>query len=410
MSRDARRGRLSTLALLVGAAACGAPSPRARAPARDPAVFLASRARGTAAPAAPVRVKTEGDRSAVYDGALVALVHVARGERAAAAQVLEGLAAVQSEDGALPFSFGPEGPDPRAPYVRSGALAWVGYAAAAYLDAERGGPSRAVVVALAHRAAAYLLAHQVRAPSDPRDGLVTGGAGTYRYDEAGGRVREIYVPGDVGWASTEHNIDAYFFLRKLARVTEAPRYAAAADRIGRALRERAWLADAGQLARGVGEDGLDRGLALDCASWGALFLAAQGDRLRAETAFAVADARYGVQLAGHRPYAHAPVYATEPLRRLFGPRLPSTSWDTLDVVWPEGSAGVALAALRLGRRERARAILDALERLRDPAGALPTATLEVPLELSAGPGVAGTAWALLVRAELDGARPLLWVD
>jgi hypothetical protein len=95
--------------------------------------------------------------------------------------------------------------------------------------------------------------------------------------------------------------------------------------------------------------------------------------------------------------------------RHFASVVPAQTWERLDAVWPEGSAGVALAAWRTGHVDRARAILDALEPLRAPDGSLPTSTVDVPFVLDTRPSIAGTAWDLLVRFELDRAdKPTLW--
>jgi hypothetical protein len=90
--------------------------------------------------------------------------------------------------------------------------------------------------------------------------------------------------------------------------------------------------------------------------------------------------------------------------------LPAPEWDGIQAVWAEGSAGVALAALRLGHPERASAILDQLEKLRGPTGALPTFTVEIPSELDTQPSLAGTLWVELVRFEIarGAERPTLW--
>ena len=91
-------------------------------------------------------------------------------------------------------------------------------------------------------------------------------------------------------------------------------------------------------------------------------------------------------------------------------RLPALEWDELEAVWPEGSAGVALAALRLGRVVRAQAILDSLEPLRAAGGGMPTFTVEIPSEMDTAPSLAGTLWIELVRFELarDRDQPTLW--
>jgi hypothetical protein len=99
------------------------------------------------------------------------------------------------------------------------------------------------------------------------------------------------------------------------------------------------------------------------------------------------------------------------LLRHFAHELPATSWEKLPVVWPEGSAGVAFAALRQGKADRARSILDTLERLRLSDGSLPTSTVAVPFLLDTRPSIAGTAWVALVRFELQRppGMPTLWV-
>src|ERR1019366_6060426 len=167
--------------------------------------------------------------------------------------------------------------------------------------------------------------------------------------------------------------------------------------------------------QGFGERGADEALALDCASWGSIFLGASGDRARADTALSIGDARYASHdprssARGHRPYAAGPLIENVGVRRHFAGKLPAQTWDRLDVVWPEGSAGVALAEWRAGHLDRAAAILDALEPLRANDGSLPTASVEVPFTFDTLPSVAGTAWVALVRFELarPGGPPAAW--
>jgi hypothetical protein len=411
--------------------ACAAISPAACSPATsprsarsasavaDPLVYLRRSLVPWPSPQAAGRLALTdpgAKRVAAYDSALMVLVLIRRGSREEAASVIEALLALQRSDGSVPFSFVLPRPDDTVPYVRSGAVAWVGYAATEYLDAAAAGPARTEALALARAAARYLIGRQVSKDGDPRDGLVRGGTGILRYeaDERGG-VRERLEPGEIEWTSTEHNVDAFFFLRALARVTGDEKYAVTAARIARGL-QRAWDPARGQLARGMSEAGPDVVPALDCASWGSIFLGATGDRERAGTAASVADSGYAARdrrtgAHGHRMQSHGPVMEGEVLMRVLGPRLPASDWAQLDAVWPEGSAGVALAAWRAGRAERAHAILDSLEPLRGRDGSLPTATIEVPFLFDTRPSVAGTAWVELVRFELRRApdHPTFWV-
>jgi hypothetical protein len=414
------RRALLALLLLSCADGRGRPAPipaQATRETHDATSFLAGRLRpwprndsdGLLAVTDPA-----ASRVASYDSALLVLVLLRTGHRETAARVLRALSALQEADGGLPFSFTLPAPDPAHRYERAGAIAWVGYAAAEYLDAEQGGPARDVARTLGQRVAGYLLSHQVNRAGDPRDGLVRGGTGSFRYELRGEEVREEFDPADISWASVEHNIDAYFALRALARVIDERAYVEAARRIGDALRTSAWSDKHGQFVSGLDPGGRDETLALDCASWGSVLLGAIGEAARADTAFAIADARFAStgpgQARGHQPYAHGPVLSDERLMRHFARMLPATSWEALNAVWPEGTAGVAFAALRQGRSDRARTMLDALEPLRSADGSLPTSTVAVPFLLDTRPGIAGTAWVELVRFELDRppGKPTLW--
>jgi hypothetical protein len=352
-----------------------------------------------------------GPRVSSYDNALLALYLIRRGHRDDAGRILAALARLQQPDGAIPFSFTWPRPDDGEIYIRSGAAAWVGYAASEYLDAERGGIARPAITEMAHRIAGYLLEHQLHRAGDPRDGLVLGGFGTYRQELEAEQVREVFVPGEIEWASSEHNIDAFFFLRDFGALTGDERLQRTAAEIAQALQQRGFDPVTGQLVRGLSESGPDPALALDCASWGSMFLHATGDDLRAETALGSAELRYRSSSAsarGHRPYAHAPIIENRALAAHY--HLPADNWDDLAGIWAEGSAGVALAALRLGRPERARQILAELEPLRAANGGMPTFTIEIPAQLDTQPSLAGTAWVELVRYELS--RPtdaaILW--
>jgi hypothetical protein len=345
-------------------------------------------------------------RVSSYDNALLAIYLLRHGQRPLAGAILSALATLQREDGALPFTFKWPAPEPGNDYVRTGAVAWVGYAAVEYLDSDRGGPARDRVVGLAHRIANFLIDRQFTRDGDPRDGLVLGGEGSFRLEVEAGQLRERYTPGPIDWASTEHNIDAYFFLRDFAKLTGDPRFQRAADRIREALVARGFMAAAGQLVQGFGQTGVDPAYALDCASWGALFLLAAGEPIRAETSLAAAEWRYrshepATGVFGHRPYAHAVIIENRALAEHFRGALSASNWDDVKGVWPEGSAGVALAALRLGRRERAQEILSALERLRTPGGGLQTFTAKLPVDFDTLPSLAGTVWIELVRYELE---------
>jgi hypothetical protein len=259
---------------------------------------------------------------------------------------------------------------------------------------------------LAHRIARYLLAHQVLDKKDPRFGLFTGGAGTYSQVVAGASLQEVFVADEITWAATEHNIDCYFFLRNLARITENREFTAAAERVKNSLLTTLWSDNLGTFARGMRPTGLDLGNALDCASWGALFLIAIGETEKAQRAlqtaerdFASSDSLTGI--TGHKPYSDAEIFANRDIANYYRKTFPTDNWTAISGVWPEGSAGVALTAFRLGHSSRAVQILSELERLRAARGTLPDFTQAIPQEFDTAPSAAGTAWIELVRREID---------
>jgi hypothetical protein len=131
----------------------------------------------------------------------------------------------------------------------------------------------------------------------------------------------------------------------------------AADRIKRALVERLWVESKDGLGRfyqGVDRQQLNMGKALDCASWGALFLLAIGETAKAEAAVRYAEATFATTFRPSAP----PAVGSVQLYRPYAGKNDEIEWDDYpDLVWAEGSLGVALAYLRLGRRDKFDAIV-----------------------------------------------------
>jgi hypothetical protein len=210
-------------------------------------------------------------RSFVYDDALAVLAFLGANRADAARTILTQLARLQSTDGSLPFSVDDYLGHVADDYTRSGALAWVGYAAVQYEFETGSGEFRP----LAEGIARYLESLQVTraneySADDPRYGSVLGGQGQY---DSGYN----YIDAPVTFASTEHNIDAYFFFRDLGYLTSrdaatGDQYSRVAELIKQSLLTRFWDAADQRFYQGVSLGGPDRGLALDLSSWGALLL------------------------------------------------------------------------------------------------------------------------------------------
>ena len=394
-------------------------TPNAAVPVPDPPRrgLILSYAPGAGAPGLLHR------RSFTYDAALGAIAFTTAGDWGSASRLLQALARVQRPDGTFWFSYRtdvawPTELDHDMGIVRSGATAWAGYAFAFYL--ERRPPAdprlereRGLFLGIARRVADALLGDRVAEPG-PARGLVRGGRALIRLvpDPQGPGIREVYEDRPVGWVSTEHNLATHFLLTALHRLTGEAQYGVAARGIQEGLQAGLWQEDLGQFAQGVLADGqLDRQLALDCASWGALFLWAIGDRDRAIRAATVADRVYrsaDAGATGHRPYDGAPLYEDPDVQRRLLPAAPEARWQDLPFVWTEGSLGVALALARLGRGERAREIVREVLKLRH-GGGIRLASRELPHQFAAWPSVAGTAWHVIVDVALRSpATPGLW--
>ncbi|MFQ5926725.1 MAG: hypothetical protein ACE5MH_04750 [Terriglobia bacterium] len=312
-------------------------------------------------------------RSATYDNALAALAFLISGETDAAAFTLHALARQVRPDGSLWFGYNTTNswPDERyheSAIVRAGAVGWVGYAFTFYLThapacvaADRGcARERVFFQETAERLANYLLSLQVDDPADSRHGLLRLGYATIElaYRAETDEVVEIYLDEPALGISAENNISAWFFFRQLGQLTGEARWSDTAERIRHGLLRGAWNETLGQFNRGFHSWGApDPVKALDCASWGVLFLLAAGEPEQARRALEAIEAYYPARdgdAVGYGPYFDHPVFKTPEVGRHFFPDNPRKEWRDLSLVWSEGTLGVALAYLRMGQAERAR--------------------------------------------------------
>jgi hypothetical protein len=330
------------------------------------------------------------DRSFVYDDALAMIALSLAGRRDDARAIGDTLAALLTPDAALGFSFSLASPTAyNVRYVRAGAVAWAGYAMALHdaLAHERR------FTPVARRIADRLLASRISTPGDPRAGLVPAGRGAWR-----DHYRRFDAQHVAAYCATEHQIDAYFLLDALAETDPTGRYRAAADELAARLVDALWLPAEGRFAVAVTERGVVTDRALDAAgAWGALFLLARGDRARAERSLGYTlrtFARRGSGLPGYAPYAgEVPDYPGQDLSR---------------TLFAEGTAGVALALLRVGRDREADALagsLRALQREGDGGVLYATPGAEDFPELAAA---APTAWLLFLEAERRDRRAVVF--
>jgi hypothetical protein len=337
-------------------------------------------------------------RSWIYDDALAALAFTKDGETERAASILQMLQYLQNPDGSLPFSLDVYRGRIAENYIRSGALAWVGEAAVEYdrvTNSDRFQP-------LARGIADCLLSLQVSGANgysrdDPRYNSILGGRGWYDSSY-------LYHDQPVDWVSTEHNVDAYFFLRDLGKETGSERYLDAAAQVRDGLLTNLWNSDQHRFNQGVSPSGPDLGQALDLGTWGGLFLNAIGEKRKARQSLDFArsfhlDGKAISQSSDPESYnqtysSPGPISGFQPY--LSGPEYPFAP----ATAWPEGTWGAILLKKRLGYN-----IHDdvaSMERLQnaDPRGGFVQVTegrRSLPYEFHVWPAVAGTAWGALVE-------------
>lgn len=369
---------------------------------------------------APGKSPTGFHRSATYDNALSAISFVIMRNPKAAALTLEALARLVRADGSLWFSYStanswPDEADHDSALIRAGSIGWVGYAFAFYLthtpvcapDDVGCAREREFFQSTAIHLADYLLSLECKEPDHPCLGLLRQGYGSIRltYQAAQHEVREDYLDEPALGFSTENNISCWFFLRALGQVTRNSRWLEAADRIRRALLRVAWDPRISQFDEGFSRGGQrDPVKALDCASWGALFLLAVGDADKAAQALKSAETYVSQDrdAAGYRPYFDERIFPNFEIGKFYFPGDPRKQWRDLPLVWSEGSLGVALAYLRSGQADRARQIIRALQPLQVPGSGLRYASRAVPHQMSEAPSVAASSWLVFLAQAMAG--------
>lgn len=297
-------------------------------------------------------------RHYLYDAALV-LIWASWTERDGVAdEIAAELVELQRDDGRWPDALEIDGGSVDASSLHpAGVTAWVAYALAYYHDTY-GAPraSRS-----ARRAAEHLMQTRMSGP-----------------DGCGRLVRSRIETAPI--AVTEHQLDT---LQLLAALDQDHRAAELLDETLACL----WLDDERRFATAARPDGIETAPALDAAGgWGALALRAMG-RPR------LADASLGYTVTTFALHDGAP--------HGFRPSLeiPENA-DGEDLLFYEGSLGVALAGLRLNRRDMAReTISTALQAAIEHDGGVPYASFQAP-GFSNEPAVSSTTWFLLAEREM----------
>jgi hypothetical protein len=288
-----------------------APLAAAAAATTDPLLLV----RSFDIPAGETRYAGLTNYTWTYDNALAVFAFISVGSRGQAEQVLDQLRALQLDDGSLDFAYNVQ-TGMGAGRARTGAMAWVGLAAAAYERKYRNSRYDKLLEGVLD----HVLALRTS------DGLVKGGP-------------------DVAWVSTQHNLLTIGLLRDIV------------DQIGTGSRKMGdWtgsqlndiqnsmgnavlsktLVQNGAFAHFIAGVG-DRAIPTDVQALGALYLQLRGDGRATQVAGNLAQ--NGFLIAPRRTASGAGPYSG------YRPYLDPTSPD---VVWSEGTFEAALALKRLG--------------------------------------------------------------
>lgn len=321
----------------------------------------------------PFRYNGIDRRSWIYDDALAVIAFSMAGEQEQASQILASLKALQGKDGSLEFAYDVYLGNLNAS-KRTGAIAWVGYATVYYEKTFGDRRYRP----MAEKIASYMLQLQSKTM-----GSFKGGP-------------------DVSWYSTEHNIDAYFFMRDLYEITGNETYKASALAVRQALLTQHWSESNGYFYQGIG----DPALALDASSWGGIFSLAIGDDAKAASAMAKTDMFYvsnqvmprsfdnetyntsfvsNEMMSGYKPYSADEFYPNAP-----------------EIIWTEGTWGVISLSQRLNKNtdELLKTMFDIQSA--HPEGAIVYANKgysPYPYQFHVWPAVAGTAWGYMTLSD-----------
>lgn len=324
-------------------------------------------------------IKTSiNQRSWLYDNALAVISFSLASDQKRASSLLDSLSHLQNEDGSLAFSYDIfTGPVDTT--KRSGAIAWAGDAALTYEKIFHDSSYRSFAI----QAGNYLLTQQ-----DSTTGSIKGGP-------------------DVNWFSTEHNIDAYFFLRNLGLQTNDQTYVEAAKKIKHSLLVHHWNEQEERFNQGI-QDDADT---LDANAWGAIFLEATGEQDMAKKAAAHLNTfkmtgqhmkksddlnsfnqTFSTKktLEGYKPFGKG--YANAP-----------------EVIWTEGTWGVINLFKRQGKE--AHSFINSMLYMQDadPNGGLVythKGFSPSPYKFHVWPSVAGTAWQYITLTN----PKAIWTD
>lgn len=304
-------------------------------------------------------------RITLYGSSCMAKAYLFEGEIEKGTEILRPWCAQMTRDGRVPRSANVIGDNYISPDIRTGEVA---HFLGALGLAQKLDPSPEW-----DRCIRTIVKEYIEPLTDPETGLVKGG-----YNGLGSEgYGNPYAYEKITWCSAEHNFDIFQALTLLTHVYAGTDFSThcyqLSWKIGGGIDQYLWDEDEGTFNRGWRPEGPDAARALDCSSWGALYLLKQaglagvrGDEPMRKHYIAMAKrcleyaekhfrtlwhyrtpgGRNGT-IEGYRPYDGL----ISDLRHEDGPFAGEMiDWDKMNkMVWSEGTLGVALAWEEFGR-------------------------------------------------------------
>ena len=298
-------------------------------------------------------------RVTLYGSSCIAKYLIIKGQTETAKKIIDVWCNLIDEKGGIPRSANVVGDNYISPDVRTGDMAYFLGALALYKAATSTQEYDDIIRKLLYK---YFIPLQ-----DQKTGLVRGGysSGSNGYTASG-------TTNYVAWASAEHNFDLFQSLVLLSRLFSSDDQIAIKKfykGIGEGLDNYMWNKETNTFNRGYRfEAGEDKAKALDCSSWGALYLLKQATLSfesndytkeniylkRAEAALSFIENNFKARwcyitpegkkgcIEGYKPYAGT---IDDVKDEMTNARI---DWDKInDMVWSEGTLGVAIAQYRL---------------------------------------------------------------
>jgi hypothetical protein len=192
----------------------------------------------------------------------------------------------------------------------------------------------------------------------------------------------------ITWAAAEHNFDAWHVWDLAYDIFGTASYLTKRNNVRTAIMTHLWRDDLGRFIQGMGAGMVpDYGNPLDVHSWGAMFLVAAGEPVKASQTMTdqqLAPFRFTINgLTGY-----APAFAADPAYPQATP-----------TVWSEGTFGVALALLAIGDRSRWLITMQQMMAGQEADGSYRYCQpRNVPYEWTDSKSVIGCAWGILAQA------------